>query len=371
MCKPSQVLREILSFSYCRQPATPILQALSNCTRLTSISLTHPILEDSTLDAACLANLPGLTSLTLRVRQRNLPPASATDGMPRLAPLTSLSQLQQLEVKGVIPAASEVFLPASVTKLTIEGGWWCGQSESSWQAEKAALQAWLACGPLPSLKELHFAGVDGERLSRLDFSGLLGLTKLQIMPSANNIDAFFMPTSVSQLRDLEVLQLGIGGQPRDSWQGAVWQEPVWFMSTAEALNLFANCTSLRSLGYARIPLDVPFEVHLPQPSSLQLQASGDDLPEMLNTSCCPSLQHLVVQYGVDHSPTSSIVQRLAQLTALTCLQLNSGQGQYYEYCDQASWCGLEPLGHSLLMLRRLELVSCFGEHRDGERVPFW
>jgi hypothetical protein len=287
--------------------------------------------------------------------------------MPLLAPLTSLSQLQQLEVKGMVPTASEVFLPASVTKLVIEWGWWCEQLENGLnadpQAEHAAVQDWLACGPLPSLQELHFTGVVGEELPcNLDFSGLLGLRELHFMVSSDCIwDEFCMPISISQLSDLEVLQLGIAGQPMAPWHGPVWQEPVFCVSTA----VLGNCTSLRSLGYAYIPVDVPVEVHFPHLSSLQLDV-WDSLPEMVNPSCCPSLQHLVVQCSVGFCPSTSLVQRLAQLTALTCLQLNSGGVYYGNYFERTSWCGLEPLGRSLLMLRRLELISCYGvKQRDG------
>jgi hypothetical protein len=208
--------------------------------------------------------------------------------------------------------------------------------------------------------------VVGEDFSRnLDFSGMLGLRELHIVLS-DYYEAFgsLMPTSISQLSGLEVLQLGTAGQPRAPWLGPVWQEPVLGMSTT----VLASCTSLRSLGYAHILSDVPVEVHLPHLSSLQLEV-WDTLPEMINTSCCPSLQHLVVQCSEEYCPTTSLVQRLAQLTALTCLQLNSGGPYYDAYYRQTSWCGLEPLGRSLLMLRRLELVSCYGDKQRDWLAP--
>jgi hypothetical protein len=83
-----------------------------------------------------------------------------------------------------------------------------------------------------------------------------------------------------------------------------------------------------------------------------------EMPEMINAACFPSLQHLVVECD---RVTTSMVQCLAQLTTLTCLQLSSGAIFYRTGFDSSEgWCGLEDLGDSLLLLRRLELVSCFG-----------
>jgi hypothetical protein len=89
-----------------------------------------------------------------------------------------------------------------------------------------------------------------------------------------------------------------------------------------------------------------------------------EVNEMLvSPSCFPSLQHLVVECD---RVTPSMVQCLAQLTALTCLQLSSGAEFHRSmWGTSEGWCGLEALGHSLPLLRRLELISCFGSKDDA------
>jgi hypothetical protein len=206
----------------------------------------------------------------------------------------------------------------------------------------------------------------------LDFSRLPELRELHFMLSVPDpaLERWYpAPRSISQLKFLEVLQLG-RPQTRYPFQG-----PFLDFDCSDddvtPFELLASCTNLKTLGHASLP-DVSFEVCLPHLLSLQLVA-GKKLPEILKASCFPSLQHLVVECCL---VTPSIVQRLAQLTALTCLQLNTGEVFYrsLKIPDQQegsySWCGLEPLGHSLHLLCRLELVSCYGyQERDFKEMP--
>jgi hypothetical protein len=286
-------------------------------------------------------------------------------------------------VRGVVPAAADASLPASLRELVLEGAW-CeqeqedpdGQHEAN-EADEAAVEAWLASGRLPSLQQLQLKGLVGDSyFYKLDFSGLPGLRDLRFLLSGPEIfwHSVAIPYSLSTLSNLEVLQLGVSGQHR--FPGRV---PAWYMGIYEADTL-AKFTKLRSLGYvAHLPDISPdedfFEVHFPQLSSLQLVVEDERLPDGVDPSCFPSLQHLVVQCEV---VKTSMVQRLAQLTTLTCLQLNTGSRGFYKKTTRSregGWCGLEALSHSLHLLRRLELVNCFGFEQRGAdsqgRDTFW
>jgi hypothetical protein len=385
---------------FCRQSAPPspsvILQALSRCTSITSITLTQPIVEGSTLDATCLATLPGLTALTLKMeRPLYVEPCecSSAYGTARLTPLTSMTHLCQLMVQGLVPAAADglqtAFLPASLTKLTLEtehGAWNDPRVGGS-----AMVQAWLvACGPLQGLQQLHITGLElgcktsqsssswQQDFSQLDFSRLSGLRELRFMLQRGRRDSLEwiecpLPTSLSQLSNLEVLELAIP-QSRYPFHGPYLDVDYSELSSPPAQFILANCPKLRRLGHVQLGpicsdlVDAPFEGRLPHLSRLQLKVYFE-MPEMINPSCCPSLHHLVVECPcVD----SDMVRCLAQLTTLTCLQLNTGSDQYKGDCSmQEGWCGLEALGRSLLLLQRLELIGCFGqnESRPNEYFP--
>jgi hypothetical protein len=281
--------------------------------------------------------------------------------MPCLAELGRLTQLSVLVVKDVVPGPAS-YLPKSLRKLTLE----CEEGLENYKIERAVVQAWLSCHIRPSLQQLHLKGmVWWEKYSeRLDFTRLSKLKELHFVPSllggGSKWELYQIPSSLTQLSNLEVLQVA-STETRYPFNGRL---PHFTLSSRGPRTQFlSSCTRLRSLGYVCLDPTGPyhghvsFNGHLPHLSSLQLKVNAR-MPEMINPSCFPSLQHLVVEC---ECVTPSMVQCLAQMTALTCLQLSSGAGFYRSMCgSMGGWCGLEPLGHSLLLLQRLELVSYFG-----------
>jgi hypothetical protein len=271
-----------------------------------------------------------------------------------------------LEVEGVVPAAADAgFLPASLTKLILvmeDGKWSSAEAWYEQEAERAVLQAWLDCGPLPRLQQLQLWNFAWEEEfvryhdPQLDFSGLSELRDLRYIcssPDPGVKRGYRAPGFISQLTCLELLQLGML-QNRYPFHGPYLDffGEEYDMAAADIL---ATCTQLRSLGHVSLP-EVSFEVCFLHLSSLQLVV-GHQLSVLLNPSCFPSLQHLVVECN---RVTPSMVECLAQLSALTCLKLSSGEIFFNSEVSMGGWCGVEALGHSLLQLHRLELVSCFG-----------
>jgi hypothetical protein len=194
------------------------------------------------------------------MKQSLHPQATLPACTPCLAPLTSLTQLCQLVVKGMIPAlnSGETFLPASLTKLVLdfEGMQMCDDFES----ERVMVQAWLSwgCGPVqPNLQHLQLMGLTPcfkDYIKVLDFSRLPGLKELRFMPSLPEDGAGCdpswgvcrIPTSITQLSKLEVLQLVVP-QTRYPFHGCVphFALPAYGGST----EFLSTCTRLRSLGY--------------------------------------------------------------------------------------------------------------------------
>jgi hypothetical protein len=296
--------------------------------------------------------------------------------MPRLAPLARLTRLCQLVVKGVVPASNsgQMFLPASLGKLVLDV-----EGTKMWgvyRPQQDIVQDWLYCGPIqPNLRRLELKGVkpwlDSLCYQPLDFSRLPGLRELCFMPldsPTEGVGAWCaIPASLQRLSNLEVLEMAIL-QTKYPFYKPYLQLHSLLSSYEAAPQLLMSCTKLRSLGYISLHPNVPFEGHLPQLSSLHLRVEHD-FPRIVNPSCFPSLQRLVV---VSRDVGPGMVRCLAQLTKLTFLQLNmraifgvcflsESENDGVSSRREGSWCRLvDPLGHSLHLLRRLELVSCFG-----------
>ena len=362
----------LLSQSFLCRPfsLSSCYQSLASCSSLTSLTINLPGDQLLQVDHEPLGQLTSLSKLTLCYQVRVEGPLWQVE----ITGLVRLTNLRWLTVKGFVPPASEEqqqqqrCLPASLTSLIIEGAQQLDEEEAH-----DAIELWLqhaaGCGDLQQLQLVYLYSGD-EGLRSLDFGGFAHLKELRFLnlPSPETSSAgTLLPASITQLTDLEVLWLETLSSSK-FWTYHFF----WGLGTADMDLLVAiseQCPMLQQLG----PLcdwesewDNP-NVLGPQPfkhlSHLVLQ---EGTPHWLDHTRCPSLMNLTIE--VHSYVADELLRQLAQLTGLTCLQLNAA----FAYVVKAikpdeGWAQLDRLAAALGNLQRLELVNHFSVPATPQR----
>jgi hypothetical protein len=305
-----------------------------------------------------LAQLTSLQRLTLCYDCLHSPFLVLAD----VSALASLTNLRELMVKGVVPDLPQqqeqhrqACLPASLTSLVVEG-----HQELTEPYAEIAINQWLqhaaGCG---NLQQLHLIDVYcGGGLYDIDFSGVPHLTELQYMRSAGAGFPTTLPASISRLVDLEVLWVGTFGTMR------FWEDHHWQIHRDETLfsTISEQCPKLRRLGPLFVSDGYPAP---PQPfQHLSHVALLDRIPDWLSHTFFPSLSDLVIEAG---SMGHALLLQLAQLTGLSCLQLNMAYS-YMEGRPECRWAPLDLLASGLSQLQRLELVNYCTEPATADQL---
>ena len=284
--------------------------------------------------------------------------------------LARLTNLLRLTVNGFVPRAAEEHqlqqhqqqqscLPASLTSLIMKGGQQIEQAAAQDTTEQW-LQHAAGCSNLQQLQliNLYWGKED------LDLGGISCLKELQVYNSPGReepaLAAIPLPSSITKLTDLEVVWLGTLGSSR------LWEYHYWVDSSNMELLMHVSeqCPMLQKLGPLFLEGDSP---HVPQPfKHLSHLVSVEFAPLWLDHIRCPSLLNLSLEAGGYVS--NEVLQQLAQLTGLTCLQLNTAF-VYEEGLegDDEGWGQLDVLAAGLCNLQRLDLVNHFAEPATPQR----
>ena len=327
---------------------------MASCSSLASLAIDLPGDQLLQVDHAPLGQLTSLSKLSLCYEI----PRPGKLRQVVVSPLSALTNLQQLVVKGFVPQAEQPqhqqqrCLPASLTSLIIEG-----EQQLDREAAKVAIEHWLqhaaGCSNLQQLQLINIFREDGG-LPELDFAGVTHLKELRCVnsPGRDTSVGFILPSSISKLTDLEVLWLETLGSAH------LWEHYYWVVDSEDALfmELSQQCPKLRQLG----PLCGEWsEFHAPQPfKHLSHLVLLESVPQWFDQIRCPSLVNLTID--VFSYVSEEVVQKLAELTGLTCLQLNAAYGYVEKFIlPEEGWANLDPLAAGLFNLQRLELVNHF------------
>ena len=238
-----------------------------------------------------------------------------------ISPLSALTNLQQLVVKGLVPQAEQqqqeqMCLPASLTSLMIEG-----EQQLDKEAARVATTNWLqhaaGCSNLQQLQLINLYGEDWG-LQHLDFGGIAHLKELRFVnsPGRDTSVGRILPASITKLTNLEVLWLGTLGSSHP------WEYYYWDLDDENVLSLMdvsEQCPMLRQLG----PLCKCDNSDVPRPfKHLSHLVLLDSVPLWLDHIRCPSLVNLTIE-PASKSISDELLQQLCQLKGLTCLQLNT------------------------------------------------
>ena len=384
--------------------ALPII-TLTNFGGLTKLSISSPDITMSKSDSQALGQLTGLRVLDLLYQ-----PGLIVMSEPVTADVTPLSRLinlERLRVQGVVPAKPEpaataawgvagpaqlaaggqqqqqggaagllpvtqqlcYCLPPSLTSLSFQG------TRNGLATEPIMVQHWvLHAAGAPHIKQLHLKGFrvgEGfldEFLGELDLSPLSGLTELRCV-CAPETDMEFnaqvdLHSSLTALRDLEVLWVGTENSPYP------WEQHYWEADSSFLGQVSQSCKKLREVwkvGAYQSLAAVSTAVKLDQLTSLY-KMFWNGPQAWFTPRAVPQLQQLTVDC---RQVTTESVARIAQLTSLTSLRIDTGL-VYVEGMVGGGWCGLEALGRGLTRLQRLELGNHHGqciEDDDGLPLP--
>ena len=324
------------------------------CTSLTSISISSCSGTLESADIVVLGQLRSLKALTLRfplVVQDNRLVQTLT-----LSPLSSLTNLQQLVVSGLVPeaqgAAGGHCLPAALTSLTLEGN---------------------PASPVNLLERWLDHAAEGNVLQQLDLWGsaylparrtpLGALPRLRVLtfhlpPRAGPCEGSWVniPSSVAELHELEVLWISTG--PKNKYP---WPQHGLRLPPAVVPFVFRSCAHLRKVG--GIMLDGVVGANL---EHLQELYACIEEPFAVSSAAYPQLQRLVLEL---HSGLcEATVEQLGSFTQLTSLRLDTGVATLNRDNMFLPWADLEPLAGSLPVLRELELFNATGEGANVEDV---
>jgi hypothetical protein len=273
-----------------------------------------------------------------------------------LSPLSQLTNLQQLVVKGVVPEVSmepgQFSLPCSLVSLRLEGDG--GDTDLG----ERTLELWMRqVPPSNDVQMLHLQNLcqsGGTLLEVADFGKVPKLKELRCLfaplEGVYDCEVVYLSPSILLLADLEVLWVGTyGARP--------WNQHCWELDQEPELTMC--CSKLREMGrFSSCGLQMQCPAQL---SLLHFYASQHRMPSWLTPSGCPQLQRLVVEAA---DIWEDMVQQLASLVQLTCLRLDVGD----EETPESGWASLDLLGRSLPNLVRLELVSWGGSAEDEGAV---
>ena len=245
----------LLSCSFlCRPFSLSCYQSLASCSSLTSLTIDLPGDQRLYVDHAPLGQLTNLRKLALcyELPEEGQLWQVATNDLARL------TKLQQLMVKGFVPAAAEVqqqqlqqsCLPASLTSLVIEGG-----RQLDEVAAEEFIQLWhphtVGCSNLQQLQLINLCS--GDWGLDFDFGRTAHLKELHFDDSADRGEVFgfgtSLPASITKLTDLEVLWLGTLGSPHLSTPHTFHH--FWDMLLSEtdlSMDALEQCPRLRQLG---------------------------------------------------------------------------------------------------------------------------
>ena len=345
-------------------------QSLASCSSLTSLSIDLPGDQPLQVDHAPLGQLTSLSKLALCYEV----PTESQLKQVVVSPLSALTNLQQLVVKGFVPKGEQqpqqrqhMCLPASLTSLSLEA-----KQQLEEEAAEESIELWLqraaGCNNLQQLQLINLCnGYRFAGLEKVDFGGIPHLKELRVLNAQRETSSgTLLPSSITKLTDLQVLWLGTLGSSHP------WQCHFWDIELNKTLlvSLSQQCPMLRQLG----PMYKCDSDLAPQPlMHLSRLALLDVVHQWSDHIRYPSLVNITVEAAAD-AISAGLLEQLAQLTRLTCLQLNTAfvyveafavrmdEGwDNEEWDDRGVWDQIDRLAAGLSNLQRLELVNHFSE----------
>ena len=384
------------SFVSCNRTAMPPLTGplctLACCSTLTSLSLSSVDSKLGQCDFMLIGRLRGLQDLTLR-----FPGPSAENSRLCFSPITQLTNLQRLVVRGLSPVAPQPAaaavgaaavagaagagavaaavgaaavvgaaaaggdggssslrdaLPSSLTSLVLEGHG-CDDDDEEGSTVKG-LQDWMSM-LRPGLQELqivNYPDCRGYMWNHVKFGMLPQLRELRVLVAPNedltNCSRLALHSSVCLLTSLKVLEVG-----NFNWQLPTVQH-CFHLPGLEG-GLLQELTGLKSVGWVcntaleRVPQEQPIPLE-----ELRCYIGPEALPEWMTAASCPQLKRLLLE--TDRF-SDAVLQSVAALTQVTFLRFDTAIACMDDNDDIVSWASLGVVGRSLPVLQRLELVN--------------
>ena len=337
------------SNAFCRRLP---LSVLSSATRLSSFSLDLPsdhLTALEQLHTPMICQLTSLCKLVLRCEVDDM----FWENPISVPALSGLTNLQQLVVNGFLPEQQQQqkqqqgFLPVSLTSFTIGTG-----ADLSEEEAMSALKGWLQCAAgCSNLQQLQLVNLttDVSNLHDVNIGAFTALEEFRVLCTFA-IDSFGDPSigypCVAKLSNLKVLSVATYNLP-DCWSQKFWKSTQQYLLAS----LSRPCPLLTELGPVMLddgPIPEPFQ-------KMSRLSVVEGLPAWVDLHHFPILSHLLLDLA--DPVTSDMLTQLAQLSMLTCLQLD-GAFAYNELSQGDGWVKeLDVLARGLSHLQRFELIN--------------